>query len=323
MITIDNLILDTDVISILTELRNELNSCGINKLRDVRDCGENVMITCPSHKNGQESKPSCGVHKETGVVHCFTCGYTSTLSELIGACFDKEKVNRLPWGLYWLRRHFTGYEVEERPSLDLDVSRRILPRANYTFVPESVLAQYRYTHPYMYSRKLTDEVIEKFDIGYDHTTNCITFPVRDAEGRCLFIARRAVDRKWFHYPGGIEKSLYGVYEVSEYFPDATCVFVCESIFNALTCWTHGIPAVALNGTGTFAQYLQLEKLKARKLILALDPDEAGSKGIRKIAHNVTNKLCYELHYSDSRDLNDLSYEEFEKLIKTATLLKNT
>ena len=144
----------------------------------------------------------------------------------------------------------------------------------------------------MYQRKLTDEVIEKFDIGYDEhfelkdeegkvkqVLRCLTFPVRDVSGNTLFIARRSVDIKFFHYPEGVIKPVYGLYELPD---DVREVIICESILNALTCYVYGKPAVALNGLGTEYQYEQLKRLPARKFIIALDPDEAGQRATRKL-----------------------------------------
>ena len=41
-----------------------------------------------------------------------------------------------------------------------------------------------------------------FDIGYDKDRRAITFPVKDRQGRCLFIARRSVVGKEYNYPLG-------------------------------------------------------------------------------------------------------------------------
>lgn len=99
------------------------------------------------------------------------------------------------------------------------------------YVTESELAKYRYYHPYMYERKLTNEIIEKFDIGYDKDTDCITFPVYDEFGRCVFVARRSVKTKYFNYPSGSKKPIYGLEKIDK---DTNAVLVVESFLNALT-----------------------------------------------------------------------------------------
>lgn len=48
-------------------------------LRNIKRTGDNIMITCPFHKDGQERRPSCGIrltpdeYSSIGTVHCFTC----------------------------------------------------------------------------------------------------------------------------------------------------------------------------------------------------------------------------------------------------------
>jgi DNA primase len=185
-----------------------------------------------------------------------------------------------------------------------------------------VLEQYRWVHPYMYERKLTDEVIELFDVGYDPETDMVTFPVRNIYGDCLFVARRSVKGKYFHYPSGAEKPLYGVYEISNLPYWAKEIWVTESMFNCLTLWTHGVPSVALNGTGSKYQLEELSKLNCRSLVIALDPDAAGRGGTQKIRNFLkdSHKILYTVQYKDNRDINDLSYEECKQLINSKILL---
>ena len=70
--------------------------------------------------------------------------------------------------------------------------------------------------------------------------------------------------------------------MNKYYPNIDEVIICESIINCLTCYVYGRPAIALNGTGSQSQLQELLKLPYRKIILALDPDEAGEKGTNKI-----------------------------------------
>lgn len=182
-----------------------------------------------------------------------------------------------------------------------------------------VLEQYRYIHPYMYKRKMTDAIIELFDIGYDRESDCITFPVRDASGRALFVARRSVKDKWYSYPRGAEKPLYGLYEAYREYPNDTEVYITESMINCLTLWNYGIPAIALNGTGSKEQYERLKNIKYRTLVLCLDPDNAGRTGMNKIKNYCKNKIIKTVTYKDNRDINDLTRQEVQELLDTKHL----
>lgn len=303
---------------VLVELQKQLALQGIVLLQKTNDSGDNIMVQCPYHKDGQERRPSAGIRKSDGTFHCFTCGETHTLSEMISHCFGHDDVLGT-WGWKWLLQNFGTVQVAERKDVILDLSRNnksIENKRSLNYVTEEELDSYRYFHPYMYKRGLTDEVIAKFDIGYDKNTDCITFPIRDTNGNCLFVARRAVHRKWFNYPAGAEKPLYGLYEISQCLTYPSEIIICESMLDALVFWVIGKCAVALNGTGSESQFEALRNLKCRKLILCTDMDDAGMKSRQKIRKNVKNKIITEYMLPEGRkDANDCTREELENLLE--------
>ena len=247
----------TSLTDILGELRNQLKLNGIQLLGTIRDTPDNVMVSCPYHKGGQERRPSAGIHKDTGTFHCFACGETHSLPEVISFCFGKEDDIVGAFGWTWLLKNFLTISVEDRRPIQLNLDRN-RDKPVQTFVSEEELDSYRQYHPYMWQRKMTPETVEIFDIGYDTATKCLTFPVRDVNGNTLFIARRSVQSKFFNYPNGSVKPVYGLYELYHFanpFPSA--VIVCESMIDAITCWVYGKYAVALNGLGDELQFRQL------------------------------------------------------------------
>lgn len=299
---LNNVQFNADLYDILVELRSQLNANNIYLLDKLKDVGEDIMVTCPYHANGQERKPSAGVRKTDGKFHCFACGETHDLHELITYCFGHNDVlGKFGWN--WLLKNFASVSIKERKHVYLDIKRRnghsIINNStdnipSISYVVEEELDKYRWYHPYWKKRGITNEyIIELFDLGYDEKTNCITFPNRDIKGNCLFIARRSVRTKYFNYPKDVEKPLYGLYELYqiEQFPKE--IIVCESMLDALSFWEIGKYAVALNGTGTVLQYKQLRELPCRKLILATDMDSAGIKARKKLRENITNKLITE------------------------------
>lgn len=325
---INDIQFNVELHDILIELQTQLHTNGIHLINKINDIGQDIMITCPYHKEGQERRPSAGIRKTDGLFHCFTCSETHSLPEVISYCFGKDDTGMFGWT--WLLKNFATIETQERKGIDLDFNRGHTDSRNNNYISEEELSTYRYYHPYMYKRKLTDPIIEMFDIGFDTKTNCITFPVRDINGNCLFVARRSVNYKYFNYPKDVEKPLYGLYELNRYgmsyavngrgsvkrAPLFSEIIVCESMLDALTCWVYGRCAVALNGLGTELQFKQLRGLPCRKLILATDNDKAGMEARKRIRANVTNKLITEYILPDNRkDINELSKEEFENLFE--------
>ena len=317
---------------ILTELVSQLRANNIELLQKMRRSGNHIMVTCPYHSNGMERKPSAGIREEDGLLHCFACGEIHSLPEVISHCFGYTDDIIGKFGWQWLLKNFATVQMEERKNVDLDYSRNIrdrdysfiksagktgrIDRLDKGYVTEEELEKYRYIHPYMYKRGLTDNVIELFDVGYDATTESLTFPVKDISGNCLFIARRSIKSKFFNYPEGVEKPLYGLYELYQLFMDFPKeVIVCESMLDALSFWTVDKYAVALNGLGNELQFKQLRELPCRKIILATDMDERGLAARKRIRQNLQNrKIVTEYIFPKGRkDANECTKEELMNL----------
>lgn len=307
---------------ILMELKNELNANGIELLSKMKDGPTHIQICCPYHANGHERRPSAGIRKEDGIFHCFACGEVHSLQEVISHCFGYTDDIVGSFGWQWLLKNFTTVQVEERKDVELDFSRNLghinlfsnRNKGTERYVTEEELDKYRYTHPYMYKRGLTDEVIEIFDIGYDKDTDCITFPIRNTAGRCLFVARRSVNTKFFNYPNLSEKSVYGLYELYQLhsFPDE--VWITESMIDALRLWGVGLYACALNGLGSNNQYKQLSSMPCRVFVLATDMDKAGLDARKSIKRSVNGKLFKQIFLPPGRkDIGDCSDAELKNL----------
>ena len=327
---------NVELTDILKELREQLSANGIQRFAKIVDSGEDVMVCCPYHKDGQEKRPSCGIRKADGLLHCLACGKTAGLDEVIANCFGRQDPL---WGYQWLTKNFLTVEVHNREAIKVDMARpnisnkgNVLASDNLDksdmFVTEEELDTYRYTHPYMYKRGLTDEIIELFDIGYDKKTDSITFPVRywgSANfGACMFVARRQIKTKRFDIPKGIEKPLYGAYEIWRDFTNSLFtkgikmvdkIYVCEGLFDCLRLWCNGKYAVAGFGC-LFSEYQikQLEGLPTRHLVLAMDNDEAGREARKKLRARIKNKLITEVVIpKDKKDIGELTDEEIQNL----------
>lgn len=326
MIKLQDTIIQSDTQSVLDMLKFDLAQHGVDRFHIFRNNGENVQTNCPFHKNGQERKPSFGVNGEIDKCHCFACGWSGTIEEMISELYGYQDEGK--FGKRWLIKRFNTVEIETRPNIMEGFNGRnnITIRNNndvHRFkqhiqgdksseqysgeITEEELDKYRYIHPYMYERGLTDEIIERFDIGYDREREEITFPVKDIEGKCVFIASRSVKTKFFRLPKGLDKPVYQAYRFQH--GEYKEAYITESFLNCLTCWKYNKPAMAMIGTGNKKQYEILNNLPVRTYILCFDPDEAGRKATERFRKNVHGKIIKELVYTDNRDINDLQ-EEF-------------
>ncbi len=306
---------NADLSDILNELSLQLAQNHIQLLQKIRETSKDIMVQCPYHGNGRERKPSAGFRRSDGQFHCFACGEVHSLPEVISFCFGKHDDLFGAFGWSWLVKNFATVSIEERKPIELELTRCMNKPIEPKYVSEKELDKYRYYHSYWKKRGITDErIIELFDLGYDKETDCITMPVRDRFGHTLFIARRSVKTKYFNYPEGVEKPLYGLFEIYqlEQFPKE--IIVCESMIDALTAWQYGKYAVAMNGLGTEYQFRQLRELPCRKLILATDNDKAGLEARKRIKKHVSNKIITEyLLPEGKKDLNELDFQAFGAL----------
>lgn len=309
-----------ELTDVLSELKSQLAENGIQRFERMFDSGDDIMTQCPYHGNGQERKPSFGIRKSDALGHCFACDKTVSLDEMIANCFGYSDPT---WGYRWLVQNFNTVSIEERKDIELNLDRaQHKQTCAHSFISEEELDNYRYIHPYMYKRGLIDAVINAFDLGYDKKTDSITFPVRYwgamNNGKCLFVARRSIKTKRFDLPKNMEKPLYGLYEIwknIELGADITEIYVCEGLFDCLRLWCNGKIAVAGFGC-LFSDYqiTLLEGLPVRKLILALDNDEAGKKATEKLKKRIKNKLItVAVIPNGHKDIGECTDEEINNL----------
>ena len=324
------------------DIESVVNTLEQHKLIRVnRIMDEWYSIFCPFHSNGQEKKPSCGVslHDQTrggvtytaGNFHCFACGASYSLEHGIDEILKLHHVPKT--GREWLIENFPEYGEESEfdyliPQDTMNTINNkfaidyIQSKSNGTqkYVSEEELASYRFTVPYMYERRLTDELIEKYDIGYDANwippgrkkpVPCITIPIRDKYGNTLFFCRRSVKGKLYNYPEGVTKPVFGI----DMIPQGTkSVVICESCLNALTAVSYGYPAVALLGTGNTYQIQQLKELGVQNFVICMDGDEAGRKATNRLKKSLKSvAMVWSINMPDGKDLNDCEKSEFDKL----------
>ena len=327
---------NAELIDILLELISQLRANNIELIQKYKEGPTHVQVCCPYHANGMERRPSAGIRKEDGIFHCFACGEVHYLPEVISHCFGYTDDIIGKFGWQWLIRNFTTVQVEERKDVDLDFSRNIRDRISNSvsttgqnerqigkfdrlakaYVSEEELDKYRYIHPYILKRGISEKIVELFDVGWDAKTDCITFPNLDKDGNCLFVAKRSVKQKFFQYPSSVQKELYGIYQLYQLKPFPSEVYVCESMIDCLYLWTFDIPACAMNGLGNDIQFKQLRDLPCRQLVLATDMDEAGQAARKRIRMNMKNtKIIKEVVLPKGRkDINDCSANEIQNLV---------
>lgn len=324
----------------IIQVLNMMSDRGMIRLNKEMD--QWYSVYCPFHSDGSEKKPSCGVSLEdsfangkkmhAGHWNCFACKASYSFNSGITEILKNHNISIS--GLDWLKENVEGFSVDSADSSDrilpdstiiaindalaLKQIKNKLSKNKESFVPESELAKYRYTIDYMYKRKLTDQAIALYDVGFDpnwipegrkNPVPCVTFPVRNKDKQTLFLVRRSIEGKIFNYPKGVTKPLYGLEVIPK---DCNEIIICESCFNCITAHIYGYQSVALLGTSTPYQIHQLRRLGVREFVIALDPDDAGMRGAAKLKKALSDiAIVYIMHLPEGKDVNDCTKEEFD------------
>lgn len=312
LLKINNYVINAPIWDIVKKIKSELTN---GKLKDIQDKGDNIRVSCPTHKNGKENHASCDIYcgdspdVEYGFFKCFTCGEQGSLWHFVAECFDETD----EFGKEWLIERFGNIFVKQQlilPPINLKNKKECIK--NNLAEKISFMQDF---HPYMIQRKLSKEIIDKFQIKYDKETKCIVFPVWDEYDNLVMLTRRSVVDKTFIIDKDCEKPVYLLNYIKK--NNIKEVAVCESQINALTCWSYGIPAVALFGTGSKNQYEALNKSGIRIYNLCFDGDDAGDKGRDRFIKNIRKDVLVNvINIPRGKDINDLEKNYVENLFKS-------
>lgn len=234
-----------------------------------------VRSVCPFH-SGAANRTQFRVRFDGRFV-CFSCGEHGNLVDLL------MKLNHLS---YRQAVELVGDLPKPRVSLDdipvlTSYEDRKKPKEEYETFPESAIALYRKNCPtLLLERGFSEEVLQRFNIGYDRQTWRICIPVRDVNAKIVGIAWRAD----FNYGDGpkysntfFEKTrhLYGLHLWAGKGIDT--LYVVEGYLDAVRMTQLGEPAVAVMGAymDRAQRDLLVNKCNARRVVLAFDNDDAG------------------------------------------------
>lgn len=321
MLVINNIPILVPVQTIITELNMQLKIQGKSYLTNMKQNSNNIICSCPFH--GEDKHPSFSIliRERNGVpegtYNCLACKRHGSISKLISALLYDKEDDMGTYGDRYILDNYADYELDNRETA-FKLPNRKKNIESVSYISEEELDSYAFYHPYITNtRGISEHIIRLFDVGYDahfklvddgNEIPCITFPVKDIDGNCLFIARRAIYTKLFHYPKDVAKPLYGLHELS-YVPywESKTIYVTESIINCLSLWSAGYFAIALNGTGDDVQAEAIKGLPNRNIVLALDTgDSAGMIGTNKLLDALKyNKILSWLKMPCKTDINEL------------------
>jgi DNA primase len=207
--------------------------------------------------------------------------------------------------------------------LDFDLAADTGPMTGRIF-DESILYPFKFRHPYLGRRGISEEVQRLFQIGYDRSTKGVSLPWFDRYGRLINIKFRSVtDKKFWYLDGGdpIGRHVYGLDLIIS--RGIKRVFVTESETDALYLWTNGLPAVALGGAHlSKRQRTLLLGSGIEELLIATDNDPAGDRAARILMNELSGYLIAErIQLPDGvKDVNEIPADQLVEAMKISDFL---
>ena len=243
----------------------------------------------PAH---QDAHPSMGYNEKNQTVHCFACGATYDIFDLVG---QEENLTDFPSKMKAVNRRYGGGEVI-----------RVTAKPTQAFTYKEGGGR---SDPYFTGRGLSDETVRRFGLVVEN--GYAVLPVF-VDGVCRSVCRRAIDPavepRYQNSRGAMQLWNSAAIERAA----GKALFVTEGIFDALSLEELGFPAVALCGaanTGKLVQKIDeyVPVAWPERVILAGDADAAGQGMNEKLREQLTARgiACAVLALPDGcKDVNE-------------------
>lgn len=252
----------------------------------------------PAHR---DAHPSMGYNEKNQTVHCFACGATYDIFDLVG---QEENLTDFPSKMKAVNRRYGGGEVI-----------RVTAKPTQAFPYKERAGR---PDPYFTGRGLSDETVRWFGLVVEN--GYAVLPVF-AEGVCRSVCRRAIDPavepRYQNSRGAMQLWNSAAMERAA----GKALFVTEGIFDALSLEELGFPAVALCGaanTGKLVQKIDeyVPVAWPERVILAGDSDAAGQGMNGKLREQLTARgiACAVLALPDGcKDVNEALVQKRDAL----------
>jgi len=246
--------------------------------RGITENRKNDYWVCPFCGSGTNHNHTTGFHVIGGVKYmCFACGAKGDIYDLV-AHIENVK------GDYWRHKYnkalsiLRPYLSSERPAAQpVHKQPMKIQKNDYSDYLRQCHANVG-KNDYFRRRGLSNEIIEKFMLGFDPAKNLVTIPFNKN------LTGGYIHRILFEGSNKYCKHGAALFNAGALDADSQYVFITEGQIDALSYEELGFPAIGLGGTNEVDRLVELLKQKPtdKILIIALDNDTAGRKATARL-----------------------------------------
>ena len=257
---------------------------------------EQFNILCPFH---DDTRQSCSINIEQGVWICFAGSGQGSLKSFIwklsGKSWSKiqEEFESPDLGFDFDFNSFAQDSIENGEETEPSYNGELTPLKNDHWI---------------FKRGFTIETLERWNCK-ENIYGDLVIPVENDETTLGWITRRIQATPKYLFSKGFQKSktLFG----SKYLKEVDTLFVVEGALDAMWLDQHGYSSVAVLGASVSQTQINLiGTYNPSEVVLCLDADEAGRRGIRKATIDMNNRFM-------------LSYIKFPKRYKDFQEIRNS
>jgi len=286
------------------QIERVIEGSGLNIESQV---GSEFIVFCPFHNNHRT--PAGEVNMNTGMFFCFSCNKIADLIEF---------VMHITGRTYFESVRFIK-DKEQNMDIEKQINKKLSVKPDFVQFDELIIKRLNNQAlessraiEYYAKRKVTQESIFKFCLGYSEKQDMVTIPVHSPDGMMIGFVGRSIDGKEFKNTPGMPKSktLFNLNRVKA----ANKVYVVESSFDVIRLDQVGFPAVATLGATISSQQVELLKKYFNDIIVIADNDEAGSNMKDRLMEKLGSRvgvIKLEKQYKDIGDMDDESIKKLE------------
>lgn len=182
---------------------------------------------------------------------------------------------------------------------------------------------------YWHNRGVSDEILDRAEIGYEPETGFYIFPYYDEEGRCHVYKKINVRKEELWYPSGVEcVRIFNIQDISKAKETGATLYIAEGEKDCLILMMLGYLCIGISGVNGFKEeYAPLFK-DVKDIVVCFDNDEPGRTSGSKIARLLGRK-ARQLNWLEGypKDINDLYLKDregfkadFDNLVSQASAL---
>lgn len=264
------------------------------------------IIFCPFH--GNHRTPAGEIDKNKGTFYCFSCHKIADMEEFV--MFMSKRT-------YFEAARYIKSK-EKQSNIAEEVTNRLIEKPDFIQFDEVLIKRLNTqaidsprAMSYYSGRRITEDSVRKFSLGYSDKRDMVTIPVHSPDGMAIGFVGRSVEGKEFKNTPGMPKSktLFNLHRNKS----SSKIYVVESSFDAIRLEQVGFPAVATLGANISNIQIELLRKYFNNIIVIADNDEAGGNMKERAVERLGSRVSVIQLDKQYKDIGDMDDEAIKSL----------